>query len=110
MIIWRNGFSFCVGFCSLVHPKGSRILQRPKTDNVSLGVDAIVIFYSLALSLLVLFFKWAEGYLYEILYYRLNRDKVRISKFDFAKKQRQDRLKKLRQEARERLDQFHHHN
>lgn len=103
--------AFVLDLVPLFIPKVREFFNVPKTTNVSLGVDAIIILYSIGLSLLVLLFKWADGYIYELVYYRLHRDTVRISKFDFAKKQRQDRLKKLREEARDRLkDQFHHHN
>lgn len=101
---WMIGamvIAFILNILTLFLPAISTIFNVPDVKYLSTGKATIIIFYSIALSILVAACKWGETWVYQWIYHKVKKHDIRIANFDFAKKQKRDKIKRLYRETRE---------
>ncbi|MGL5268554.1 MAG: cation-translocating P-type ATPase [Spiroplasma sp.] len=87
--------SFILNIITLFVPGLNFFFNVPLPTEISWIKTISIIFISFGLSILVFLFKWLEGLSYEKTYQRIFKQNIKVSKFNFAKKQKRDRIKNL---------------
>ncbi|ATZ16089.1 cation-transporting ATPase [Entomoplasma freundtii] len=100
---WMVGamvLAFVLNILTLFVPGLNTIFNVPTPEHLPTGKMTIIVFYSIGLSILVAVCKWGETWIFHWIYQKNHKQDIRIATFDFAKKQKRDKIKQLYRETR----------
>lgn len=95
--------AFILNILTLFIPKLNSLFNVPTKIEVPIAKTTGIIFISISLSIIVFIFKWLESFISEKIYQKSHKQNIKISKFNFARKQKRDRIKKLRKQTQNKI-------
>lgn len=87
--------SFILNIITLFVPGLNFFFNVPLPTEILWTKTVSTIFISIGLSLLAFLFKWLESLGYQKIYQKIHKQDIKVAKFNFAKKQKRDKIKNL---------------